>query len=92
MAEEKSQRHQQIEANRARVAPVMQAQRAKPVRVVPKNDTIRKYLRHHPSGIRFPASGSVEWPMDNFTRRRIADGDVTVEGGEQRATPKTAST
>jgi hypothetical protein len=49
------------------------------VRVLPRNDDVRKYIVHQPSLIAFPESGSVEWPDDAFTRRRIADGDVTLE-------------
>jgi len=47
----------------------------KRVRVEPANDDLRAVLKH-PSGIRFHATGSVEWPLDRFTRRRIADGSV----------------
>ena len=48
------------------------------VRVVPKNDTLRKYLKHPVRG-KMNAEGSTEWPNDQFTRRRIKEGDVTVE-------------
>ena len=50
------------------------------IRVLPKNDKIRKYIKHYPSGIGFPSGdGSVEWPNDRFTQRRLRDGDVTIE-------------
>jgi hypothetical protein len=48
------------------------------VRVLPANEDFRQVIKH-PSGIRFPEEGSVEWPLDKFTRKRIAEGDVTVE-------------
>ena len=48
------------------------------VRVVPANDTLRKYLTHPTRG-KMNAEGSTEWPNDQFTRRRIKEGDVTVE-------------
>jgi hypothetical protein len=87
MTEEKSARHKQIDARRERVRSLTpQAQR---VRVTPKNDQIRKLIGH-PSVGKFPAEGSAEWPLDTFTRRRIADGDVTVEGekeGKRAAKP-----
>jgi hypothetical protein len=57
-----------------------------PVRVVPQDETTRKLLKH-PSGIRFPPSGSVEWPLDRFTRRRLADGSVTREGDKAGGKP-----
>lgn len=50
------------------------------VRVQAKNDDIRRVLKHGITKVGFPASGgSVEWPNDTFTKRRIADGDVTIE-------------
>jgi hypothetical protein len=62
------------------------------VRVVPKNADIRKYIKHPRTKVGFLAEGSAEWPNDTFTKRRIADGDVTIEApastsqvGEQRA-------
>ena len=56
-------------------------QRVRPragLRVTPKNDDIRKYIKHPKAG-GFRSEGSVEWPNDAFTQRRIRDGDVTVE-------------
>jgi hypothetical protein len=57
------------------------------VRVLPANEDFRQVIKH-PSGIRFPEQGSVEWPLDKFTKKRIAEGDVTVEddGGRSRQT------
>jgi hypothetical protein len=49
------------------------------VRVVPKNADIRKYIKHPRTKVGFMAEGSAEWPNDTFTKRRIADGDVTIE-------------
>jgi hypothetical protein len=51
------------------------------VKVTPKNDTLRKLLRHPRAG-GFRAEGSAEWPDDRFTQRRVKDGDVTVEKAE----------
>jgi hypothetical protein len=48
------------------------------VKVTPKNDTIRKLIKHPTAGP-FRTEGSSDWPDDSFTARRIADGDVTVE-------------
>jgi hypothetical protein len=48
------------------------------IRVVPKNEKIRKWIVH-PNGVGFRAEGGVEWPHDRFTLRRLADGDVTRE-------------
>jgi hypothetical protein len=54
------------------------------VRVLPKNDDIRKYIRHPKTRVGWLTEGSAEWPNDAFTKRRIADGDVTIE----RAAPQ----
>ena len=48
------------------------------IKVTPKNDTIRKLIKHPTAGA-FRTEGSSDWPDDSFTARRIADGDVTVE-------------
>jgi len=49
--------------------------------VVPTNDAFRAVLKHPSSGMRFPETGSAEWPLDTFTKRRLKDGCITVEGG-----------
>lgn len=48
------------------------------VKVVPKNDSIRKLLKHPTAGP-FRTEGSSDWPDDSFTARRMADGDVILE-------------
>jgi len=53
------------------------------VRVLPKNDALRKLIRH-PTGGPFHKEGPAEWPDDSFTARRIADGDITVEQVEKK--------
>ncbi|MCP3471420.1 hypothetical protein NLM33_18760 [Bradyrhizobium sp. CCGUVB1N3] len=50
----------------------------KTVRVTPANHIMRRLLKHpHAGG--FPKEGGAEWPDDRFTKRRIADGDITRE-------------
>jgi hypothetical protein len=87
--EKKSLRETQIEARRklmAELNPPLER-----VRVTPANDELRRVLKH-PKGNKFPESGSTEWPLDQFTRRRIKDGSVKRES-ERRAqsTPKPAA-
>ena len=58
------------------------------VRVTPANDAMFKFLAHPrvPQAFSKNENGEIqskEWPLDAFTRRRIRDGDVTVEGGEE---------
>ena len=69
-------RSQQIADRKKRMAEL--APKIERVRVTPANDDLRRIMRH-PNGMKFPPQGSVEWPMDQFTRRRIKDGSVTVE-------------
>ena len=49
------------------------------VKVLPKNEEMRKLLKHPQGQIAFKDTGSIEWPDDSFTARRVADGDVTIE-------------
>ena len=71
-----SERQKRIAARKEALKARMPA-RVPTVHVEPARDDIRKYLKH-PGGHVFPESGSAEWPLDRFTRRRIADGSVTV--------------
>jgi hypothetical protein len=65
------------------------------VRVEPKNDDMRRLLKHPRAG-GFRAEGSIEWPDDTFTRKRLRDGDIKlVEKAENKKptapAPKTAA-
>jgi hypothetical protein len=74
---EKSLREQQIDERRRMMAALNP--RLPRVRVVAASDELRSVLKH-PNGGKFPkGGGSVEWPHDQFTRRRIAEGAVTIE-------------
>ena len=77
-----AERKKRIAARREMLAARMPKRQR--VRVNPADDDVRKLMKH-PSGIRFPKSGSAEWPFDRFTRRRIDDGSVKLVDGEQRA-------
>ena len=55
------------------------------IRVEPRDEDMRRLLKHQPSGISFRSEGSVEWPDDTFTHRRIADGSVKVVDRPQPA-------
>lgn len=58
------------------------------VKVLPKNETLRKILKHPGNNIPFPETGPLEWPDDAFTTRRIEDGDVTVYEDPKPSTKK----
>lgn len=49
------------------------------VRVLPKSHALRKVLVHPGTNAGFLEHGSVEWPLDQFTLRRLRDGDVTLD-------------
>jgi hypothetical protein len=50
------------------------------VNVMPANDDMRRLLKHpHAGGFPKDGGGGAVWPDDRFTKRRIADGDITTE-------------
>jgi hypothetical protein len=47
-------------------------------RVYALKDNVKKHI-FHPSGrIKFNEAGEADWPLDQFTQRRIKDGDVSL--------------
>jgi hypothetical protein len=60
------------------------------IMVEPADDDMRRLLKH-PRGIKFRSEGPIEWPDDQFTHRRIADGSVKVveqETTDEREQPE----
>jgi hypothetical protein len=57
----------------------------KPLTVYATSENIRKYIRHPSAITNFDANGRAVWPDNQFTRRRINDGDVTLEAPEKGA-------
>jgi hypothetical protein len=86
---EKSLREKQLDERREKMKKLNPP--LERVRVTPASDELRKALKH-PNGVKFPASGSVEWPLDQFTRRRIKDGSVNREGKRERDEGRRAPT
>ena len=82
--QEKSARLKQIEERKARMSTFVPPGRETRVRVNPATDDIRKHIKHPSGNIKFPESGSADWPLDSFTKRRLREGSVTREGGEQK--------
>jgi hypothetical protein len=81
MAEQQTERQKRIAARQERLRSRLQPPPA--VRVEPANDDLRRVLRH-PRGLGFAETGSIEWPLDRFTKRRIADGSITVAADSPR--------
>jgi hypothetical protein len=73
-----------VAAKKARFAAVLRSHTIPRVRVLPANDGVRRTLKH-PRGMGFRSTGSVEWPNDAFTQRRLSDGTITLEkrGGHE---------
>lgn len=59
------------------------------VKVLPKNEDMRRILKHPSNNVGFRDDGPMEWPDDAFTARRVADGDVTIYE-EPKASPAPA--
>jgi hypothetical protein len=72
---EKSDRWRRREERRLRARKAFVAER---IRVNPRDDDVRRVLSHPTVG-GFRATGSIEWPLDNFTKRRLREGSVTRE-------------
>ena len=79
-----AERLKHVNARRAEVR--SRVPRLAPVRVMPRDDEVRRFIKH-PNGSGFPDSGAAEWPNDRFTQRRIADGSVTIAAAEHAAEP-----
>lgn len=92
---DKPERSQRVLRREARMKFVRDARTPRKVRVSPAKELFRGLIKH-PNGGGFRSSGSVEWPLDSFTKRRIRDGDVIVEKREKnqpeeaKAAPKAA--
>jgi len=63
------------------------------VKVFAASEALREALRHA-NGTRFRASlgEGVEWPNDSFTKRRIADGSVRLDGPGPTEAPEVDET
>jgi hypothetical protein len=76
-----SQKSERWRMRQARLDNVRRMNAVERVRVVPRDDVMRSALQH-PTGIGFRPSGSVEWPNDRFTQRRLSEGTITLENKE----------
>jgi len=59
------------------------------VNLAPGKEHLRGTLAH-PNGMRFRPEGSIEWPNDRFTQRRIADGDIVIVEPDKEENAKPA--
>ena len=84
---EKGEKSLQWKRRQERLQRINAAKGIRRVRVNPRDETVRRDIRHMPDGIKFPATGSVEWPLDQFTKRRLRDGTVTIAEDQQQRKP-----
>lgn len=77
---------QRAERRRDRLAKVAEQTRVPRVRVVPATDALRSVLRHPNGNIGFRSEGSIEWPHDSFTKKRIREGSISIEQQQQPQT------
>ena len=86
--------HQKVpshdERARARAMRFQKLRQRPGIRVVPKNDDMRRLLKHPHTG-HFRAEGGLEWPDDSFTFKRLRDGDIIRESDVKRAEVKNKS-
>jgi hypothetical protein len=57
----------------------------KMVQVWPKNEAMRKLLKHPHDNVSFREEGPSDWPDDSFTHRRVMDGDIVLEDPDAAA-------
>jgi hypothetical protein len=75
------------ELRNARIKKMRERTAVKGVRVVPADgegftaDDMRELLRHPKAG-GFRAEGSIEWPNDSFTQRRLREGSIKLADEE----------
>ena len=81
----------QSERARERLNRIHQVRHQPGIRVVPADDDMRRLLKHPRAG-GFRSEGSIEWPNDNFTRRRLREGSVKLAESkpEERPAPRRA--
>ena len=82
------QRHQR---RQDKIKEVRDATKIPMVKVLPRDDAVRKFIAHMPGNIKFPAEGPAKWPFDTFTKRRIRDGDVTLVEEQPEPAPAAAA-
>jgi hypothetical protein len=71
---------------KARLAAIAAAKPASShgIRVEPASDALRRVLKHPRAGA-FRSSGSMVWPNDRFTHKRLLDGDIKRVEEEKKA-------
>ena len=60
-----------------RVRLMQEARKIPRVRVEATSEEMRRVLKH-PSGLALRSGGSVEWPLDKFTQRRLREGAIRI--------------
>jgi len=78
-------------ARRDRMKAIRDASAIPMVKVVPTKPEYIGPLRHALTGIGWKEGGeAVEWPLDQFTRRRIKDGSIKIQEDESAKPAKSS--
>jgi len=82
MVEVVSQVKSQTVRGRERMERLRKLHQKPGLRVEPANEDMRRLLKHPVAGA-FRSEGAREWPADNFTYRRLRDGDIKLVEQQQ---------
>jgi hypothetical protein len=58
------------------------------VKVYALKDNVKRDIKYPTGQIGFDENGESDWPMDQFTQRRIRDGDISLEPPQKRVEQK----
>jgi hypothetical protein len=76
-------------AKASHLAALAEARKMPRVRVEPTKPEYRDVLEH-PNGMAFRKEGSVEWPFDRWTKRRLREGAIRIVAGVNATQERTA--
>jgi hypothetical protein len=60
------------------------------VKVYALKENVKKDIKYPIGNIGFDENGEADWPMDQFTHRRVRDGDISLEPPVRRVEQKAA--
>jgi len=60
------------------------------MKVYALKDNVKKFIKHPSAAMQFNEDGVADWPDDQFTRRRLRDGDISLQAPGQKALPSKA--
>jgi hypothetical protein len=58
------------------------------MKVYATSENIRDFITHWPSGVKFNKDGWADWPEDQWLKRRLRDGDISLEPPKEPLKPQ----